>query len=857
MTTVGPALSIPKQTLFSPRGWSPGSIWRAPLVPVALSLTAGIVLDRSFSVPIAGSLLAATAFLATWGTLTWAPLRGLNLVYLWASVGALGAAYHHWHCQPNDALRALASEEPRPVRLRGVVDSEPAFLAAKTNEPLRAFPGIDTTRFVLRTTHLYTPDGWQPTTGRTQVTVQGRADTGHPGDLIEVVGQLSLPPAPANPGEFDYAAYLRDQGIGTALVVRKTAEGLVRLQERWPGSLDGWLAILRGWGKQVVERSLPPEQAGLTTALLLGEGSAMTSDGWERYQRTGVIHALAVSGQHLAVLAWLLWIFLRVAGISPRRGAVAVGVFLLLYAWLAGARPPVMRAAWALLALGGAVLFRRLPMPVNSFALAWILVAAMDPTDISNGGCQLSFLAVGVLYWGASGFSQRFPLRNLWRGLCGRPLLADDDPFEQLRWEALPRWRRCCGHCARLLVVAYLVNTAVWLAVTPVIMARYNMISPIALLIGPPVVLFSSLALLSGFLMLLLAPILAPISTVFAWFTSVSLSACEFFVDRALTVPGGCAYVPDVPAWWMVVFYGGLLPALALPWLRRRWNRLVLAGAGWYVVLFLLPLWPRSGTEFRCTFLAVGHGGCTVLELPSGEVLLYDAGAITGPDVTRRQIAPFLWHRGIRRIKQIFVSHADLDHFNGLPALLERFRIDKITTTPTFAERPTAAAKATMEAIYRAGVRMDIVRAGDRFTVGDVDFEVLHPPAAGPAGNENARSLTMVVRCRGHSILLTGDLEGPGLQRVLALPPVKVDVLMAPHHGSVKANPRELADWARPHIVISSQGRPRGSKLPHYDPRNYLTTWPHGAVTVRSNAQELVVETYRSKQRSVLPQNRD
>lgn len=66
---------------------------------------------------------------------------------------------------------------------------------------------------------------------------------------------------------------------------------------------------------------------------------------------------------------------------------------------------------------------------------------------------------------------------------------------------------------------------------------------------------------------------------------------------------------------------------------------------------------------------------------------------------------------------------------------------------------------------------MRIVKAGDPLRAGDVHLEVLHPPAAGPAGNENARSLVLEVRHAGHTLLLTGDLEGPGLEQVLALPP--------------------------------------------------------------------------------------
>src|SRR5205823_5258557 len=147
----------------------------------------------------------------------------------------------------------------------------------------------------------------------------------------------------------------------------------------------------------------------------------------------------------------------------------------------------------------------------------------------------------------------------------------------------------------------------------------------------------------------------------------------------------------------------------------------------------------------RCTFLAVGHGGCTVLETPDGRTLLYDAGALAGPDVTRLKIAPFLWYRGIRRIDEVFISHADLDHFNGLPALLERFAVGQVTCTPSFREKPTPGVRFTLETLERRHIPVRIVKLGDRLMAGPVEMEVIHPPETGPEGNENGRSMVLLV----------------------------------------------------------------------------------------------------------------
>src|SRR5207247_7169595 len=120
-----------------------------------------------------------------------------------------------------------------------------------------------------------------------------------------------------------------------------------------------------------------------------------------------------------------------------------------------------------------------------------------------------------------------------------------------------------------------------------------------------------------------------------------------------------------------------------------------------------------ASDELRCTMVAVGHGGCSVLEMPDGRTVLYDAGAMDGPDVTRRQIAPFLWSRGIRHIDEVILSHADLDHFNGLTGLLERFAVRQVTCTPSFANNAIEGVQVTLAALESHGVPMRAVRAGD------------------------------------------------------------------------------------------------------------------------------------------------
>jgi competence protein ComEC len=740
------------------------SLWRSPLVPVALAVSVGIILDRYFSVSFLTSVLVTVVALLAWTAAHGARSPFLPLLCLLLAVASFGAAYHHWYREmvAEDDVGNFATEDAKPVLFRGVLEEEPTPSLEEDADPLRSIPRTQTImKAVVQATALRGDGNWQPVSGRVRLIFPKGPEGLHVGDEIEATGRLVAPEGPANPGELDSAARLRDQRIRALLVVRKTPEAITRLAEGWPGSLQGWLARVRGWGQEQLRHYLG-DQGGVASALLLGEDSALSQEGWQKYKRTGVVHVLVISGQHVAVLGWFLWRLLLLLGVRRSRGAWGVALFVLGYALLTGNHPPILRSAVMVCVLCGGLILRRPALLPNTFALAWLVVALVNPTDMFTLGCQLSFLSVAVLFWGTS-----------------RWFRDRRDALERLVDESRPPWERFLRRSGRGVAVRYLACAVIWLVLVPLVWARVHVVSFSGLLIMPPVMLLTSVALLAGFGLLLAAALqLWPLAWLFSWPAYWSRAGCDLLVNWADNMPFGHAYVGDLPEWWLWGFYLGLLTMLMLRSLWRYWHWAILAGTAWVCVGLLSGMFRFGFGELRCTFLAVGHGGCTVIETPDGRTLLYDAGSLTGPEVTRRYIAPYLWSRGIRRIDEVFLSHADLDHFNGIPSLLELFSVGQVSCTPTFDQKHTEGVRETLEALQSHGVPIRVLKAKDLVAAGDVLIEVLHPPAAGPEGNENTRSLVLLIHHAGHSLLLTGDLEGAGLERVLQLPPPRVDVLI-------------------------------------------------------------------------------
>ena len=292
-----------------------------------------------------------------------------------------------------------------------------------------------------------------------------------------------------------------------------------------------------------------------------------------------------------------------------------------------------------------------------------------EPQRPVCAGPQLSFLAVASLVWFGSGSVLR--------------TAQSPDRLEEMLAALRPWYWRTAAAAGRWAGWLMLTSAVVWLVTLPLVLNQFHVAAPIAIVIAPAIWLLLFAAMWSGLAMLGTALLIPPFA---AWCGSIcsrSLGGLEAVVHWAESVPAGHVWLPGPAWWWVVGFYVGLL--VVMIWgtaiLPRRWQ---LAALSVWILIGLVPFttrgWTREGLE--CTVVAVGHGECVVLEAPTGETLLYDAGGIGSPEYATQSIASLLWDRGIMRIDGIVLSHADTDHYNAVPGLLERFRVGTVYVSP-------------------------------------------------------------------------------------------------------------------------------------------------------------------------------
>jgi competence protein ComEC len=806
-----------------------------PLVTVLAAACLGIALDGLLAWPVWCWWPAALVGWIAW----WALWRGgqsrWSSVPLLASVALTFAAWHHdrWSLFESHHVARLSPAEAGPAALEVRAAGTPRRIPAPPPDPLRTIATPERTRLEVEVRALRDRDVWRPASGRVTIYCDGSLRDIRAGDQLRIFCQLGPLAGPANPGEFDFAAQARGERR-LCWARSEFPECITRSGSRGWFDLSGLAGALRTRGEALLWRNVGPEQTPLAAAMFLGAREELDPDVTQAFVETGTVHLLVVSGLNVGFLATCLFVVMRL-GIVPRGAALAiVAVACVLYAATTGGEPPVVRATVMVLAACLAMVLSRRPLGFNTLAAAGIVVLAINPAELFESGTQLSFLSVGVLAYVAE---RRLGRREL-------------DPLERLIARTRPWWQRALRRVTRDSYRALLTTLLVWLVISPLVLARFHLLSPAALVLTPVLAIPMTLAMASGFGILLLGWLLPPLAAPLGAVCSANLSFMQTCVEAARGWPLSHLWLGGPAAWWLAGFYILVVAWALVPRLRSRGRWCVGLAAGWTALGLLVSLVPaQRGEALRCTFLSVGHGAAVVLELPGGQTLLYDAGRLGAPRGASRAVAGYLWSRGITHLDAVVISHADADHYNAVPELLDQFSAGAVYVSPLMFLEPSRALAALREAIDRSDVPLSEVWGGDRLRAGDdVRIEVLHPPERGVLGSDNANSIVLAIEYAGRRLLLTGDLEPPGLDDVLAELPYDCDVVMAPHHGSAASDPPGFAAWSTPEFAIVSGGP--GDRQPEveaaYTSRacRVLHTARQGAVSVSLSADKVSIESF-------------
>ncbi len=635
----------------------------------------------------------------------------------------------------------------------------------------------------------------------------------HRGDRARFFGQAHAPPGRLNPGGRDRRALLASRGIS----LEGSAE-VIEVLERGP-RLWRWFDDLRsGFAARAAALCTSAERAALVDALAVGDRSALSREAEDELAASGLVHLLASSGLHLAVLALTVrelarraWLRTPWAARVRARvvGAVAALPFAAFEVLLLGAPWPAVRAG-----IGVAIGLFASALARRTDALTTLLLAA--------GGCALADPAA----------THDLALQLSVSGIAGLILLS-----RPLR-DALPVPLPPAGASAFRRLFEHLLGlgcatAAASLCTAPLLAAAFHRVS----LVSVPA---NALGLLPGLLAIPAATLLVAIDLLPLWWLADLLAGATLAASHLFaSIPFATLSVAAPGLLACALWYAGVFLCT-----RRAFRA---AFAPWALLLVLgasRAALGRIRQDMTITFLAVGQGDCAVVQLPGGAAMLIDAGGdLRWPgrfDPGARDVVPALAELGIRRLDVAVLTHPHPDHAGGLATVLDRVQVGELWMT---AERDPIASAVRERALAR-GVP---VREPHEISLGGVRVEVDSRFERGRSLNDNSIVLRLV---HGDvAVLFAGDVEALA-EADLAQGPaeIRAQLLKSPHHGSRTSSTEAFLRRVSPAFTVFSVGAGNRFGFPNPEvvertPGQRFTT-SEGAIVARSDGRTLRVHRF-------------
>lgn len=469
--------------------------------------------------------------------------------------------------------------------------------------------------------------------------------TPEPGLRVMTTGHLGPPPAPSEPGGFDFRRLAWFEGLGAVGYTRVPVLALAPADE---GAKGLALHRLRMSISAAVQTRIPGDRGGFAAAILTGDRSGIGQAQMEELRRSNLAHLLAISGLHMGLLTGFVFGLLRLVmalvppfalRVPTRKiaalGALAAGAF---YLALSGGNVATERAFIMVAVMLVAVMLDRRAISLRSVAIAATVILLLRPEALVQAGFQMSFAATVALVAVFRFLSDE----RAWRG-------------------RLPRW-------VLPVVSVVLCSVVAGVATAPIAAASFNRIAEYGLIANLLTVPLMGLMIMpAAVLAALLAPFglealgLALMAPAIGWILDVAayVSALDGAVMPIVQPDPWVIPVMALGALWMVIWIGlarwAGLAAMALAllgWTMTERPALLIAREGEVVGLmlpdgralsrarggsFTASSWlqadgdgadqqtahARSGADSRATVVHLRHGGFDVVHLAGKRALAY------------------------------------------------------------------------------------------------------------------------------------------------------------------------------------------------------------------------------------------
>ena len=160
--------------------------------------------------------------------------------------------------------------------------------------------------------------------------------------------------------------------------------------------------------------SLQPQNKAILKGIILADRTEIDQEIINHFSKTGLIHILAISGSHMAIIFLMILFVLNPISVKYRNIPIYISLAAIWgFAIFIDYGNSVVRSCIMITVYYIMIFLQRKPNLLHSLALAGMMILSIDTQQLFDVGFQLSFLAVFGIFWLYKPITHHYkPLKN-------------------------------------------------------------------------------------------------------------------------------------------------------------------------------------------------------------------------------------------------------------------------------------------------------------------------------------------------------------------------------------------------------------------------------------------------------------
>lgn len=594
------------------------------------------------------------------------------------------------------------------------------------------------------------------------------------GSSVIVKGKLVSPKNNTVPYLFNYKKYLYNKRVYYTLkidsikILNENSNPFIKLKNR------------------VIKHVNSYKDSTYLYAFILGKTELISDEVLTSYRENGISHLFALSGLHVSIFSSILLFILKKLRFKEILNYVLIFIFLLLFSFITGFSPSILRATLLFFLLSINKVFYLNIRTLDILYLVFIILVIINPFIIYNLSFILSFTAAFFLIFS----SDLLKGKNYFVSLFKVSLLS--------YFASLP------------LSIYYFGYT--------------NLLGTILNLVFVPLVSFVV------FPLTLLTFIISKFYSILNITTNLLESLSLLFNKFKIII-----YFPRINLIFVFIYLSILM--LYIKFKKKICLYLII------VLLIFFKIRPYMDNNTYIYYLDVGQGDSILVVTPHlKKTILIDTGGIVSfnenykSNIVKNKTIPFFRRIGINKVDYLFLTHGDYDHAGEANVLLSNFCVKKVFIN-----------KGNINNIEKKINNKEVLTLKN-FVIDNIKVNSLNNNVFNNENDDSTILLFNIYDYKflfmGDASIKTEEY----LLNNYILP--NVDILKVGHHGSYTSTSTDFINVIKPKYSVISVGEnnmykhPNKSVLDILDNTKLFRTDVDGTIEVKISKKRYKIKTY-------------